>query len=136
MNEDFASLIYSLQDEDVNINVIVKDDTIWLSQKAMAELFDVGTPAINKHLKNIFKERELSETATISKMEIVQNEGRRKVARNIEFYNLDAIISVGYGVNDEYKKLGAKTLTQVEKDYLNELKRIERLAGRKGEEYE
>lgn len=81
------------------IQVLYKDETIWATQKAMAALFDVGTPAINKHLTNIFVEGELMKEATISKMEIVQTEGNREVKRLTEFYNLDAIISVGYRVN-------------------------------------
>ena len=76
-----------------------KDETVWATQKAMAALFDVGTPAINKHLTNIFAEGELKKEATVSKMEIVQTEGNREVKRMMELYNLDAIISVGYRVN-------------------------------------
>ena len=81
------------------IQVLYKDETIWATQKAMAALFDVGTPAINKHLTNIYAEGELQRDATVSKMEIVQLEGTRQVSRMTEFYNLDAIISVGYRVN-------------------------------------
>ena len=78
---------------------LYKDETIWASQKAMAVLFDVGIPAINKHLVNIFADGELRKEATVSKMEIVQTEGNRDVKRMMELYNLDAIISVGYRVN-------------------------------------
>ncbi len=78
---------------------MVKDETIWLTQKAMAELFDVNVPGISKHLKNIYEEGELSESATVSILETVQNENGRSVKRNVSFYNLDAIISVGYRVN-------------------------------------
>lgn len=81
------------------IQVLYKEETIWATQKAMAALFDVGTPAINKHLTNIYAEGELQRDATVSKMEIVQLEGTRQVSRMTEFYNLDAIISVGYRVN-------------------------------------
>ena len=73
--------------------------TLWLTQAAMAELFGVGSQAITKHLKNIYAEGELSLEATCSKMEQVQNEGNRQVSREISFYNLDAIIAVGYRVN-------------------------------------
>ena len=90
--------IYKLDDEN-EIRVVVKDESIWLTQKAMAELFDVKVPAINKHLSNIYESSELSENSTISKMEIVQEEGIRNVKREVVFYNLDAIISVGYRVN-------------------------------------
>ena len=78
---------------------LYKDETIWATQKAMAVLFDVGIPAINKHLVNIFADGELRKEATVSKMEIVQTEGNRDVKRMMELYNLDAIISVGYRVN-------------------------------------
>lgn len=81
------------------IQVLYKEETIWATQKAMAALFDVGVPAINKHLTNIYTEGELQKEATVSKMEIVQLEGTREVSRSMEFYNLDAIISVGYRVN-------------------------------------
>ena len=90
--------LYRLDDEN-EVNALIKDETIWLTQKSMSELFDVGIPAINKHLNNIFESGELEESSTISKMEIVQQEGSRVVKRVIDFYNLDAIISVGYRVN-------------------------------------
>lgn len=96
---DFQFLIYSTPDEQVSIDAVIQDETIWLTQKSMAELFGVQPPAINKHLQNIFEEGELKQEATISKMEIVQNEGGRVIKRETNFYNLDAIISVGYRVN-------------------------------------
>lgn len=99
MDKELKFLIYNTPDEDVAINAVIKDDTIWLTQKAMAELFGVGVPAISKHLANIYAEGELNENSTVSKMEIVQQEGSRKIKRNTDFYNLDAIISVGYRVN-------------------------------------
>ena len=99
MNKELQFLIYNTPQEDIKVNVVMRDESIWLTQKAMAELFGVQTPAINKHLKNIFEEGELNKETTISKMEIVQNEGWREVKRTTEFYNLDAIISVGYRVN-------------------------------------
>jgi hypothetical protein len=76
-----------------------RDETNWCTQKAKATMFDVGVPAINKHLNNIFNEGELQRNPTVSKMEIVQKEGEREVKRLMAFYNLDAIISVGYRVN-------------------------------------
>ena len=99
MNKELQFLIYNTPREDIKVNVVMRDETIWLTQRVMAELFGVQIPAINKHLKNIFEEGELNKETTISKMEIVQNEGGRDVKRAIEFYNLDAIISVGYRVN-------------------------------------
>ena len=96
MDNEVQFLIYSTAQEDVKIDVVVKDETIWLTQKSMAELFGVGVPAISKHLANIYEEGELSSDATISKMETVQSEGSRRIKRSVDFYNLDAIISVGY----------------------------------------
>jgi hypothetical protein len=78
---------------------VVKDETIWLTQKTMGALFGVQTPAISKHLTNIFEEGELQREATVSILEIVQTEGSRNITRKTEFYNLDAIISVGFRVN-------------------------------------
>ncbi len=92
-------LLYTAPDGAVKVDVFFKDETAWLTQKALAELFAVKVPAVNKHLKNIFESGELSREATISKMEIVRGEGGRSVARGVEFYNLDAIIAVGYRVN-------------------------------------
>lgn len=94
-------LLYQSAKEDVHVQTVVSRETIWLTQKSMAELFGVGVSAINKHLKNIFTEGELKEEATISKMEIVQMEGAREILRKVDFYNLDAIISVGYRVNSQ-----------------------------------
>ena len=94
MNE-LQFLIYTAENDSETASVIIKGETIWASQKEMARLFDVGVPAISKHLKNIFEEGELEEKATISKMETVQIEGSREVVRQVDFYNLDAIISVG-----------------------------------------
>lgn len=111
-------LVYSLPDEEVSIDIIVKDENIWISQKGMAELFDVNVPAISKHLNNIYDELELNRDATVSKMEIVRNEGNRNVKRTLEFYNLDAIISVGYRVNS-YKATKFRIwATSVLKEYM------------------
>ena len=92
-------LLYTGNDGKVNIEVFLKDETVWLTQKAMAELFGVKIPAISKHLSNIFESGELQKEATLSILETVQKEGNRHVKREMEFYNLDAIISVGYRVN-------------------------------------
>ena len=78
MANDFRFLMYNSPEEDVSINAVVKDETIWLSQKAMAALFDVEVPAISKHLSNIYEEGELPPDATVSKMETVQKEGNRQ----------------------------------------------------------
>ena len=85
-----------------------------MTQKAMAELFDVNVPAVSKHLSNIFEDEELIKESTVSKMEIVQKEGNRNIKREQEFYNLDAIIAVGYRVNSKkatrFRQWATKTL--------------------------
>ena len=95
--EEFIT--FKVQEKDKGIQVRYESETLWMTQKAMAELFDVEQPAIAKHLINIYSDGELDKPSTYSKMELVQLEGNRKVKRSIEFYNLDAIISVGYRVN-------------------------------------
>lgn len=90
-NSTAEFLIFQIEGKEDGVQVMYRDETIWYSQKAMAQLFDVGIPAINKHLGNIFSEGELTREATISKMEIVQKEGPREVSRQVDFYNLDAI---------------------------------------------
>ena len=117
MNE-IQFLLYNTPNENIKVNVIVKDETLWLTQKAMSELFDVNTQAITKHLKNIFEEGELEKAATCSKMEQVQQEGGRFVKRNVEFYNLDAIISVGYRVNSQKATRFRIWATQILKEYI------------------
>lgn len=99
MDRQFEFLMYQSADENVSVNALIKDETIWLNQKAMAELFGVENNTINYHLKDIYKTGELQEEATIRKIRIVQQEGNRQVERAVQFYNLDAIISVGYRVN-------------------------------------
>jgi hypothetical protein len=91
-------VIYQAEDGRVKIDVRLENETVWLSQKMMAELFQTSVPNINMHLKNIFDEGELAPAATIKDFLIVQQEGTRNVSRNVEFYNLDAIISVGYRI--------------------------------------
>lgn len=118
MNKEFQFLIYNVPTEDVTVNAIIKDETIWLTQKAMAELFAVEVPAISKHLANIFEEGELSVDSTVSKMEIVQQEGSRNVKRKVDFYNLDAIISVGYRVNSGRATQFRIWATKVLKEYM------------------
>ena len=118
MAKDFNFLVYNTPDKDIKVNAVIKDDTIWLTQKSMAELFGVQTPAISKHLKNIFEEGELNELATISKMETVQVEGNREITRQVDFYNLDAIISVGYRVNSLQATHFRIWATKVLKEYI------------------
>lgn len=129
MSKELQFLIYNTPQKNINVNVVMQDETIWLTQKTMATLFDVQAPAINKHLKNIFEEGELPKEATISKMEIVQNEGEREVKRNIEFYNLDAVISVGYRVNSakatQFRIWATKTLKEfIQKGFVMDDERL------------
>lgn len=93
-------ILYETPDGVIKVEVKFQNETFWLTQKAMAELFGVKVPAISKHLTNIYAEGELSESTTISKMETVVNRGfRGDVIDEIDFYNLDAVIAVGYRVN-------------------------------------
>lgn len=98
-NSTAEFLIFNIENKEQGVEVVYSNETVWATQKAMAQLFDVGVPAISKHLNNIYSEGELRQEATVSKMEIVQMEGEREVKRQTVFYNLDAIISVGYRVN-------------------------------------
>lgn len=99
MNE-IQFILYQLPDEEGKVQVIIKDETIWATQKAMAQLFGVGVPAVSKHLKNIFETEELNKDTTVSKMEIVVNRGfRGEIMEQVEFYSLDAVIAVGYRVS-------------------------------------
>ena len=98
-NSTAEFLIFQIEGKEQGVEVYYKDNTVWCTQKAMGMLFDVNVPAISKHLKNIFEQGELEEERTVSKMEIVRTEGERQVKRETVFYNLDAVISVGYRVN-------------------------------------
>ena len=115
-NQEGQILLYQTDDGRVSVNVRFEDETFWMTQKALAELFAVGTPAVNKHLKNIYEDEELVPDATISKKEIVQLEGSREVKRLVDFYNLDAVIAVGYRVNSKkatrFRQWATKTLTE------------------------
>ena len=117
MNNDFRFLIYNSAEENISVNALIKDDTIWLTQKAMADLFGTQVPAISKHLQNIYADGELLKTSTLSKMEIVQNESGRNVKRLLDFYNLDAIISVGYRINSRRATQFRIWATSVLKEY-------------------
>lgn len=113
-------LLFQSQDGegDARIQVAVKDETIWLTQKGMAELFGVGVPAVAKHLENIYQDAELQRDATISILEMVRQEGSRSVSRKVMFYNLDAIISVGYRVNSRRATQFRIWATGVLKEYM------------------
>ena len=118
MSNEFQFLLYRAEDQDVAVSAVIKDESIWLTQKGMAELFGVEPPAISKHLTNIYEEGELVRERTVSKMEIVQTEGSRTVTRSTQFYNLDAIISVGYRVNSRKATRFRIWATGVLKEYI------------------
>ena len=121
MAKDFNFLVYNTPDKDIKVNAVIKDDTIWLTQKSMAELFGVQTPAISKHLKNIFEEGELEEKVVISKMETTTQHGAmpgKVQVKETNFYNLDAIIAVGYRVNSTQATRFRIWATNVLKEYI------------------
>jgi len=98
MANESQILLYRAGDGKTKIQVKLQDETVWLTQAQMAELFQRNVPTINEHIKNVYREGELEERATIRKFRIVQTEGKRQVTRDVDFYNLDVIISVGYRV--------------------------------------
>jgi hypothetical protein len=121
MKRQLQFLIYRSAGEDISVNAVIRDESIWLTQKAMSELFEVQTPAISKHLKNIFTEGELDETVVVSKMEITTAHGampKKTQTKEAQFYNLDAIISVGYRVNSRRATQFRIWATGVLKEYL------------------
>lgn len=140
MSDKNQFLLYTAPDGAVKVEVVMKDETVWLTQKALAELFGVQVPAINKHLKNIFDSGELTPEATVSKMEIVRAEGRREVSREVEFYNLDAIIAVGYRVNShqatQFRIWATKTLREfIIKGFVMDDERLKRGKQTFGQDY-
>ena len=110
--------IYQTKDDQTQVEVRFNGGTVWLTQKQISAVFGTEIPAVNKHIKNIIKEKELRPEATVSKMEIVQTEGNRKVTRQVEVYNLDMIISVGYRVNSTRATQFRIWATQRLKDFL------------------
>jgi len=92
-------LLYTTPNSEIRVEITMYNETVWLPQKEIAKLFDVNVPAISKHLNNIYNDEELEREATVSILEIVRQEGAREVKRKVEFYNLDAILSIGYRVN-------------------------------------
>ncbi len=120
-DKEMQFLLYQAETEQVSVNAVIKDDNIWLTQKAMAALFGVQVPAVNKHLKNIFDEGELQEQMVVSKMEITTEHGAiagKMQHKDVKFYNLDAIISVGYRVNSKRATNFRIWATKVLKEYM------------------
>lgn len=118
MKNKLQFLMYNTPEDDISVNAVIKDETIWLTQKSMAELFDCSSDNISLHLKNIYKEGELNEVSTTEDFSVVQKEGSRMVKRSQKFYNLDAIISVGYRVSS-YKATQFRIwATNILKEYM------------------
>ncbi|WP_315500504.1 RhuM family protein [Capnocytophaga gingivalis] len=115
MNSEIKYLIYNTPQEAVSVNAVVKGETIWLTQKAMAELFDCSTDNISLHLKNIFAEGELDKNSVTEKISATATDGKNYLT---QFYNLDAIISVGYRVNSRKATQFRIWATSVLKEYM------------------
>ena len=141
MDREVQFLLYNMPEDSGKVQVIIKDETIWCTQKAMAQLFGVGVPAVSKHLKNIFEEGELSPKMTISKMETVINRGKRgEVNEQIDFYNLDAIIAVGYRVNSikatKFRQWATKILNEyIRKGFAMDDERLKQGSALFGKDY-
>lgn len=121
MAKEIQFILYNLPDNTGSVQAYIEKETLWLTQKGMAELFGVGVPAINKHLKNIFEEGELDPTVVISKMEITTDHGAiqgKTQTRETNFYNLDTIISVGYRVNSHKATRFRQWATSVLNEYI------------------
>ena len=121
MSNEIQFLLYSLPDDEGKVQVIIKNETIWCTQKTMAQLFGVGIPAISKHLKNIFEEGELQKEVVVSKMEITTQHGameEKSQKHDVDFYNLDAIISVGYRVSSPKATKFRQWATKILNEYI------------------
>ena len=127
-------LIYQAGEGDTRIEVRLEDETVWLSQQQMAELFQTGIPNINEHIKNIYAEGELEESSTLRNFRIVRQEGKREVAREIAFYNLDMIISLGYRVKSliatQFRRWATQRLSEyMRKGFTLDDARLKQLGG-------
>ncbi len=118
MDKQMQFLIYNTPEEQVSVDVIVKDETIWVTKRTMAELFGCSSDNISLHLKNIYVSNELQENSTTEEFSVVRKEGSRNIKRKVTFYNLDAIISVGYRVNSSKATKFRIWATQVLKEYI------------------
>ena len=118
MNQEHKIVLYQVEDTNIYVNVMFKEDTFWMTQKAMADLFECTTDNISLHLKNIYKEEELDENRTTEFFSVVQNEGQRNVKRKVKCYNLDAIIAVGYRVNSKKATRFRQWATKTLKEYI------------------
>jgi len=111
-------ILYTAPSGEIRVDVLLQNESVWLSQKAMAELFGVVKSTISEHLTNIFRTNELDKNATVGNFRTVQLEGTREVSRELEYYNLDAIISVGYRVNSTKATQFRIWATQTLKEYI------------------
>lgn len=118
MNKQIRYVLYHSDESDVAVNAVLQNDSIWVTQKAMADLFNCTSDNVSLHLKNIYSEGELIKEATTENFSVVQKEGNREVRRNVVFYNLDAIISVGYRVNSRQATKFRIWATGVLKEYM------------------
>ncbi|MBR6422730.1 virulence RhuM family protein [bacterium] len=146
-NKTGEIIIYQADDGQTKIDVRFEEETVWLTQAQLVELYQSSKANISEHIKHIFEEGELDESSTVRNFRTVQKEGNRQVAREQIFYNLDMIISLGYRVKsivatishkqavdkalEEYRKYQVKTLSPVEKAYLETIKSIEKKAKNK-----
>ena len=143
MSNEIQFLLYNMPDSDGKIQVVVKDETLWCTQKAMAKLFGVGVPAISKHLKNIFDEGELDKNMVVSKMEITTQHGameEKTQTHNVDFYSLDAIIAVGYRVSSlkatRFRQWATKILNEyIKKGFAMDDERLKQGTAVFGEDY-
>ena len=118
MNKEHEIVLYQIDKTNICVSVFFCEETFWMTQKAMAELFDCSTDNISLHLKNIFLEEELDEKSTTEFFSVVQKEGNRNVSRNVKCYNLDAIIAVGYRVNSKKATRFRQWATKTLKEYI------------------
>ena len=118
MSNEIQFVLYNIDQEDIKVKVAVKDETIWVTQRGMAELFDCSVDNISLHLKNIYQDGELQENATAEDFSVVQTEGARQVTRNIKFYTHDAVLSVGYRVNSRRATQFRICATKVLKEFI------------------
>ena len=127
--EEKQIIVYQTSSGSVEVSLDVKQETILLTQQQVGQLFDVQKAAVSKHVKNIFDTGELSKKSTVSILETVQAEGKRKVSRKVEYYNLDLVLSIGYRVNStnatRFRQWATKTLREhIVKGYTINRKRI------------
>ncbi|MCI1720677.1 MAG: virulence RhuM family protein [Bacteroidales bacterium] len=143
MRKEIQFLLYNMPDEQGKVEVVIKDETIWCTQKAMAQLFGIGISAISKHLNHIFEERELTKDVVVSKMEITTQHGAmdgKTQTHDVDFYNLDAIIAVGYRVSSlkatRFRQWATKILNEfIRKGFVLDDKRLKQGKTTFGKDY-